>query len=347
MLDILVVGIIRNPDEFKATFTYLIQERNRGRVDRIVLSTWKSMADSNADELRWCARNGITVVLSFEPVKTMMGNTWKQHRAILAGLPHVTPDRPILKTRSDKAMDETRNLVEEFAKTGMTRAAGGTLAYKAICLKLSTSMMFNLSDMAFIMNAQDLRKFLNCEGYYDVIAVTSTINAEVRMFSWPFVQRYRFVSEIYENFNIRRISAKLADSSGSEVPEYLLAAYFSYFRLVRANFRLLRSGARPSEGPLERVWQTAPEGLTSKAVLSDGFHLTIKSDEVLTQLAELRFTDSTLKERAEAALARVAGLPADAPFLPLFPIEDMRQFDRTYPGPGPSIRLDPILWTET
>lgn len=346
-LDVLVSGVIRDIDEFKKTISYLLAERKTGSVEKIVFTSWKASAENHPEELKWCARNGITVVLSSEPVKTMMGNTWKQHKALLAGLPYVSKDRAILKTRSDKALHETKILLDEYHRVGLEAAQGDTLNYKLLCRKLSTSMMFNLSDTAFVVHASDFRRFLHCEGYYDVIAVPSTINAEIRMFSWPFVQDYRFVAEIFENFNIRRISAKLTETAGNNVPSYILAAYFSFFRLARKNFQLIDGLGARDDLSLASIWKTPPEGITSKAVLTDGFHLTISDDRYLTKIAAIDFVDDELKERTIEALEVVKMLPADADFLPHFDLEAMRQFDKTFPEIGRSIRIDPILWTQT
>lgn len=345
-VDAIVTGIVRDPEEFSALFRYVFAERVHGTVRNIIFSTWRSTAETNPGELSWLNKNNVKVVLSQEPPKTMMGNTWKQHRALLTGLAQVSEDGLILKTRTDKSLDQTRLVMESFKNQGLD-AAGGASPFdrKIICSRLSTSMMFNNGDIAFIGAARDLKKLINFEGYYDVVAVPSTINAEIRMFSWPFVKQFGFVGEIFENFNIRRISAKLIESRGNDVPLYLLAAYARFFRIASESFQL--ADWREWEAPcsFSSVWEAAPLGVAKRGALKDGFHLAISNDHLLRMLGQLNLMQDTHLQNVKRALERIEELPLSSRILNHFPQDELLVFDRAMAGTPPAIRFDPVPWS--
>jgi hypothetical protein len=276
----------------------------------------------------------------------MMGNSWKQHRSLKAGIELIRDDSFVLKTRTDKAIKETQLALSTYFAHGLDEIRHSVFKNRMLCLKASTSMVFNLADIAFLGLASDIKKLINFEGYYDVVAVPSTINAEIRMFSWPFIQAHHFLDEFYRNINVRRMSTKVILSRGEGIPRYMLAVYAGYFSLLRNHFRLPDGDALPCAETIGGVWRGYPDGFTLPAQLADGFHLTIKSDQVLSQVAKLELENDQLLEEMKNAAETIKSLPAGGSLLDRFPLDELRSFDERFASVGPAVRLDPVRWSE-
>ncbi|MBT8154523.1 hypothetical protein KMP13_11560 [Epibacterium ulvae] len=343
--EVVVTGAVRDEAEFKNTFEFLLEQRSQGRLGRIVFSSWKTLAETDGPVLEWCKAKGIEVVLSLEPPKTMMGNCWKQHRALLAGLKMLDPNKPVLKTRTDKAQDQTRLVLQEYHSLGLSACTSPVLDFRVLCTKVSTSMMFNIADMVFIGLGHDLLKLINFEGYYDVVAVPSTINAEIRMFSWPFVQHYGFVEEYYRNMNVRRVSTKLISAEGrGYIPAYLLGLHARYFQLLRTCFQLPSGPVHRQTVPFSTVWANPPEGLGYPSKLIDGFHMAITNDAILDKIATLDFAEDAQLLQVRDALEKITNAPCDGEVLALFSWDELVDFDRRETSAGPMLRRDPIFF---
>ncbi|NKX74006.1 hypothetical protein HGG73_07495 [Rhodobacteraceae bacterium R_SAG3] len=342
-VDVVVTGVIRDASEFQETFDALYERRRAGQVGRIIYSTWKIVAKNRSDLLSQCQKEGVEVVVATEPTQTMAGNTWMQHKGLLAGLERLGDlSRPVLKTRTDKALTSTLRLLDEYVNRGLEPCPGPLFERKLLCARASVTMPFYFVDFAFIGMGRDMRKLVNFDGYYDVIATPFSITAETRMFSWPFVQYYAFVDEYFRCIQSRNMSNHIVAMDPMELPDYVLAFFAKKFQVIRDHFQLPEHpGPKPQDYPfLGAIWEDAPKGLSHKSDLFKCAHMSIHSNALLNRLADLDFEQDALLERVTGLLADIEDLPPSEGLIHRFSQEALVALDGTASRDKRAVRFD-------
>lgn len=343
-VDVVVTGVFRDRDEFDAIFSYLLQKRQSKIVRNIVFSTWKVVAKNRPHALEWCQANDILVVVTSQPGQTMPGNTWMQHKALLVGL-EALPDlsHPVLKTRTDKALNATQVLLDEYERTGLQPADGDILKFKLLCQRVSLTMPFYLPDFAFIGLGSDLRKLIHFDGYYDVMAVPFSIAAEMRMFSWPFVKEFGFVDEYYRTVHSRNMSSRILDVGMANVPDYVIAYFFLQYKVLAKYFQLPNVRAPDTSAySVGAIWAPVPGGLSHVSELFRCVHCSVGSHALLNNIANLAFQQDAQLERVSSILQMLSDVPERQRIMSLFSQEDLLAFDPAEAEQDKCLRFDSV-----
>ena len=211
-VNIVFCGLVRDPGLLNFALSAAIGLRNRGRVHRLIISTWLGEVEKIPDGRDYLASIGVELVESEMPAALERpGNVFQQMLVMDRALDTIDDDALVMRTRTDVAfLDEPsldavisqdltlgRQLVEEPAPLFSRRI--WTPYFHPL-------FPFYFADQVYFGAAQDLRKLNNYDMLVEAYRVgsrphevwpshSSGAAAEIRRFLSPFAQRFPLLRE--------------------------------------------------------------------------------------------------------------------------------------------------------
>lgn len=208
-------GLIRDIKEFESTINFLLQARDRGVFEEIVVSTWFGLLEHETSLAEWLRKNRVIVVESQAPVNKTPGNIMHQFKVLEHGLAACPDDAHILKCRTDKSgFDIPEDHPDYFQLENLLKicsfqfrkpvAAGSfpSVFKDRIYVKLGRlTYPFYIKDIVFFGYKADLQQLINYSFKLGIKFGHFPNSAEIYFFSGPFLSRFPILSEYFFRAN--------------------------------------------------------------------------------------------------------------------------------------------------
>ncbi|MFC6288893.1 hypothetical protein [Levilactobacillus angrenensis] len=298
----MVCGTIRDQVDFSLIMDYLLQCRERGVIQGIVVSTWTHEFDELEDLQMALALNNVAVVQS-APNDALVGdmrsnsvNYWRQAKQMQAALDRIPPEAIVIKTRTDRALPATKRLIamlkdedplplvaDRAQTTGLTQLPQ-VLTHQIAIFKARTGRLLQFTDFAFMGYSQDIRKLLN----FDISDFTFTrgLVANIQFFIYPFIREYPVMRDYYRVIDFYPLLKDLATyttQGGQEFPKFFERVYAVYFGLLALHFRIGSLLDADKLGPvtLPIEFSALFHSGQGKHLVHDALGVTLNSQDVL------------------------------------------------------------------
>jgi hypothetical protein len=199
---VVVIGAIRDHDEFAHIIKWLGQIRAARVIDGVVLSTWKGHVSQRPDYVRELERSGIVWVEDDEPNVQIKWNTVQQMVALRNGLQLCPTDCFIVKSRTDKISD---SLHERFMFEIITHREkefmscdGDILDRRIAVTSGSIFAPFHLKDFIFCGLRKDIEKCVNFDIRY--LIQYKSMSTEQWIYSKPFMEQFPIFDTYFRVF---------------------------------------------------------------------------------------------------------------------------------------------------
>lgn len=306
-----VIGILRNEEEFRAIVRWLSRLRELGVLDGIVLSTWTGQLSGRPALAAEVAALGIRVVEAEEPRVRMKWNTLQQMVALQNGIDLCPAGSYVLKARTDQIYSRQ---YERFIYDCLSGRAGPLMASDGPLLEKRIAVCdgffpvpFYFNDLAFFGLKSDIERLLNFDLRY-VFCYRSMIS-EQWFFSRPFVAGFP-IFDTY--FRVQRGHAgthRLTMEWFGRLLEqpFFLDVFVSYLTVVQRYFRV---GPFGRFDPINRAAAAALRGIPAARLLSDpafvGYRGNFASGYWIEPLLRGELAPDELGRRIRDAAERVA-----------------------------------------
>ncbi|KRK94842.1 hypothetical protein FD25_GL000819 [Levilactobacillus acidifarinae DSM 19394] len=259
----IVCGTIRDEIEFRLMMDQLLQWRDNQIIQGIVLSTWTDELKPFKSLEELLRENQVSIVYSqpidqrVQNIQTNSINYWRQATQLQAAL-NVTPtDTIILKTRTDRALPSTKQLVNYWQRhhslpdvRESCQQYGYTdlpveFKHQIIVLKGRTGRIMQFTDYAFLGEHADIRKLIN----FDVseLYFTRDLVANTQFFIYPFLRDYPIIKAYFQLINFRPLLEDLKQytiSGGKDFPVFFQRVYAVYFAILATHFQIIGMNER-------------------------------------------------------------------------------------------------------
>lgn len=313
-----ICGTLRDQVDFRLMLDYLLQCRDQGILQGIVLSTWEGEVATVPGLAQQLTANQVAVVAT-KPIDQTIGETtsgsvnyWRQATQLQAALDLIPEDTIVLKTRTDRALPGTRRLIQMLdepeplpyvaavqRKEGLT-AFPREFEHQIAIFKARTGRLLQFADFAFMGYRQDIAKLIN----FDFAALTFKrgMVANIQFFIYPFIRDYPVLRDYYRVINFQFLLGDLAtytQQGGTQFPQFFQRLYAAYFGLLASHFRIgsLLSSQRlgPLEGPIE--FSALFHSGQGRHLVHDELGVTLNSQAVLDAFLAQRAPDETAKTK--------------------------------------------------
>jgi hypothetical protein len=212
-ITVLLVGQVRNQHVLLRMVENLAALRDKGLVNRVILSTWTGEIPKISHLLPQLHSAGVTVKWVDEPVANLSapGNVVNQMRGVDLALETVEDTDWVLRARPDMWVDF--NLVAGLAAADMSldEPGAGILAHKVWTPFVELCQPMCMSDIAFFGHYADIVKLQNFDSFHEVAGTNlgtsmgqkplTSYDAEIRRYTPAFLAGYPVLQEYHRLSN--------------------------------------------------------------------------------------------------------------------------------------------------
>jgi hypothetical protein len=338
-ITVLLVGQVRNQHVLLRTVQNLAALRDKGLVNRVILSTWTGEIPKIRHLLPQLDAAGVTVKWVDEPVANLSApaNIVNQMRGVDLALESVEDTAWVLRARPDLWVDF--DLINSLAAADMSldEPGDGILAHKIWTPFVELCQPMCISDIAFFGHYADIVKLQNFDSFHEVAGTNlgsslgqkplTSYDAEIRRYTPAFHAGYPVLQEYYRLSNrfflgiheLRR--AMLAMLYDEDFYWQYMAAYFDILKkyfwigrdIVDCRILLVRPENFDQTNDLgcvdfsrcdyaRQVLAGDPDAASTKAAFADAPVYCNSSDDVTTVYRHLEQIGIALQQRLDDAL---------------------------------------------
>jgi hypothetical protein len=165
-VSVICTGQLRDPFEFGIIISRLMQFKEQGLIDQLILSSWKNDLIASSEVLTALRQAGFQVVLSDVPTTAGPGFCWGQKRQLAAGLQHVEPGSVVAKVRTDKCAHLIERIVRhanQRRKTIRNEPEAGSFKRRVSVTNVVANWALSHSDFTFVGLREDLLRMTTCD----------------------------------------------------------------------------------------------------------------------------------------------------------------------------------------
>jgi hypothetical protein len=204
-------GQLRDCGIFRRALAPALSLRAQGRVQRILLSTWRGEPDRLEDGAAALRAQGVEIIESDFPERLAVpGNVFQQMLALDRALDQVDDDWLVLRTRPDVAFTDEDALAavlfQPFLPVLPPEGQAAIFTERVWVTYFLPATPFLAADQVFYGRASDLRRLCTYDLFTEAYQITSRPNeqipkntsgasAEIRRFLTPFLPAYPILRE--------------------------------------------------------------------------------------------------------------------------------------------------------
>lgn len=298
----LIGGLLRDELEFRLTFSRILEARNEGIIDEIVLSTWDGEIDKFPGLRQSLYRQGIHLVEGTMPPQSY-GNTWPQNKALDQGLRIIPDDAAVWRLKTDRTSHLLKAFLPSLCSGPPSAQAFGAVTpifgHKICATAIISSLPFYAADIAFYGMKKDLQKLVTYDGVFDNIF--AGFGAEHRLWTQPFLKAFPALQTVYERINIKALSTQVINAArnGSILPTAIVHLYAFYWTNLFANIQTVDKMIKAPDGAMSFVSALGgnmTNGVRSGATASKEFTVQVTAfnhPESIAQLVNSPVSDGT------------------------------------------------------
>jgi hypothetical protein len=195
---ILICGLFRDEKLVEASIENFLKLREIGRVDRILISTWKSELQRYPELAGFLKSKKIEIIALAEPQVIMPGHLIHQMKTYSLGLHMFSDQDVVFKTRFDLAgiqITKLNDLMDcYFNESILTSNWPKIFEHKVVIDGGFIFQPFYLSDITFLGQVEDLRKLVNLDLTMEFYC--SETAPEQWFHCAPFRMEFKFVRDL-------------------------------------------------------------------------------------------------------------------------------------------------------
>ncbi len=209
-VDVIFSGLIREIDIFKKSVNDLVSLRDKGLVDKIIISTWKGEFQKVPEIHSFLKDKKILIVESDEPKDRGDGNVWCQMKSLQEGLTKVSAGKFVLKTRTDVYieplfLEKLFSEKEKLLKITYHLPKGDIFKYKVWAPWFEITKPFFMGDECFFGYKDDLNLLVNYDPSFDKENYLGPDTTHFRRFVYPFLKDYPIFYQYINKYGNERI----------------------------------------------------------------------------------------------------------------------------------------------
>jgi hypothetical protein len=239
---IVCCGALRELIDFKMTLATLVDLRNQGLAEAVVLSTWRGEVERNPGLREKLDQLGVITVESDDPPHPGPSNFWRQLKSFYCGFKVCPKEVNILKARTDKIMQFLGPFSRALEKGPEPVIPHGDLKLpfrrKIRVPHTFSTVPISFLDMMFYGRQADLAKVAHFDGFTQNCAIAPKLDPSFAWISRPFMDLHPIFMEFMETYNVRHVSNALLLYARSgetrQIPKYLAKVFALNLVLVRS-----------------------------------------------------------------------------------------------------------------
>lgn len=250
-----ISGEIRDEFDFLVTMSKVVDLRDSGMLDGIVLSTWKSQVD---EALRHNL-SALDVLLVTYPDSFLMPSSnaaqavyLRQAKLFLNGLRTVPDDAFVFRIRTDRSLDELGRVplgsgADCLPSHRVSVHLGGSQAR-------IIEMPFSFSDFTFFGPKRALERMVLLESSFHLIDRHVVTNS--MWFVGPYLHSNPAIRDWFyyvDTWKLRPAMAKAGWASVGDWPDFFLQMLASYFDALASDFYVIADEAETTNASLEQL----------------------------------------------------------------------------------------------
>ncbi len=229
-VDVIFTGLVRMPEKFQQSIKDLVQLRKEGLVDQIIFSTWDYEIPKNPEIFSFLEKNKVLVLGNQEPKDRGFGNIWCQMKSLEEALKKVSPEKFILKNRTDVYLnlDFLRKLIGEkdiLLKITNNLPKGNIFKNKMWIHYYELKTPFHMGEECLLGHHHDMSLMVNYDDSYDKNYKIGDALSHIRRFINPFIKDYPVLHEYLKTYSkdsllktlAIKFSHKVFDMRGSKI----------------------------------------------------------------------------------------------------------------------------------
>ena len=197
----IVLGAIRNREEFDPLYTWLTDACTRGVLDGVVFVSWTGQYSSDKQLIDRIVANGHRLIELEEPFIKIphYGHIFHQMKALYYGLHCCPADAFVLKVRTDKygSVEDLEPLLETRALPPCDLSVGWPAIFDSRIYVRCAAVLnpFFINDIVYYGKRTDLQKLVNFDLRY--LEVFKRMIPEQWFFSNPFIKHFPLFEDYY------------------------------------------------------------------------------------------------------------------------------------------------------
>ncbi|WP_122902173.1 hypothetical protein [Acinetobacter sp. B51(2017)] len=252
-----ICGNIRDELDFKLTLTRIVELRLEGKIQHIVLSTWKGEIDKYAGLREQLAYLQVYLIENpafspqIEATASESVNYWRQARQLLAALDMIPKQDFILRLRTDRSLNYINqmdklgvfgNYQQEAIKLGQFPRL---FKYKVTVFGPKMVRLLHMIDFVLLGNNRDLYRLINFD--FAELGHQKQIVANAQWFAVPFLKEFPILRD-YMRFThfVNRVKVLKTHVDLHKENAFFPAVYYKvyaiYLMILYTHFNILYTG---------------------------------------------------------------------------------------------------------
>jgi hypothetical protein len=208
-VDVVFCGLVREMDSFKKTLNDLQLLRKKGLVDKIIVSTWIGEIQKTPELSSFLKNKKVLLVESEEPADRGDGNVWCQMKSLQEGLNKISPNKFVLKTRTDvyinpDFLEKLFSEKEKILRISYYLLKGDIFKYKVWAPWFEITKPFFMGDECFFGYKDDLNLLVNYDCSFDTENYLGPDTTHIRRFVYPFLKNYPVFNQYINKYGNER-----------------------------------------------------------------------------------------------------------------------------------------------
>ncbi|WP_353173236.1 hypothetical protein [Acinetobacter rudis] len=296
-----VCGNIRDELDFKLTISRLVGLRSSGKINHILLSTWKGEIDKYINLRKSLENLEIYLVESFplneeiHKIESGSVNFWRQSRQLLAALDVIPKNHFVLRVRTDRSLSHINRMEEMgvFDNYAMKVPSYGNFPklfnYRVFVFSPKTIRLFHMIDFTFLGHSRDLYKIINFD--FSELYLQKGLSANGQWFLYPFLREFAIIRDylrITDLNNSIKIMKSYVDfnKEKSLFPELYYKVYAIYILALYTHFKILYFGKIDDKSLKETYFHDFFSSSFKNNLSFTGLGVSIRNEKVLKAAVE-------------------------------------------------------------
>ncbi|WP_145136550.1 SEL1-like repeat protein [Roseomonas gilardii] len=255
-----VCGAIRTELELSIVIQQLVSNRDNGRLDRIILSTWLGEFQGKENLRNSIAACGVEIIEAPGLAEGGPHNMWRQKKALFQALISVPTTSKVLRLRTDKAAQFINPFIERLNRP-LTDSTSNIFSKKIVVTQISATVPFMIDDFAFLGEWQDLYRLTTLDETFTNILAAPDIPAEVRWFYSPFSRIHPEFDQFFLNINASNFSnylCRLLRQENIKLPPETTLFFRHYWNVVSSAYEPINNLINPIEDGHDKIFAQQP-----------------------------------------------------------------------------------------
>ncbi|MGX2946966.1 hypothetical protein [Enterococcus alishanensis] len=254
-----VCGAVRDELELRLTLNELLQLREAGVIEGIIISTWINEFNQLTDLRNEIEENNIEVIEQ-PPLESRMNisksnsvNYFRQALQMQVALDKLPEDCFVLKARTDRSLNHLK-MIRPYLDKPLNKIKYPTkreifgqklpkiFDYPIVIFNAKTQRILHFSDFVFLGHKKDIRTLINFD--LPELYLGRDLVANTQWFVYPFLKNFPVIRDYFRLINFRPLIKDMKKQIETDLfldllPTFFYRAYGTYLMILNYYFELV------------------------------------------------------------------------------------------------------------